>query len=196
MDQILEYLRITLGLSDNELLRTIRQTAYINHYEKGSFLLRQGECPDGFCVLINGILRGYFLDKDGTDITDCFGYRMGTIAMPFSDMSMPSPINIEVLEASDIFIIPRHTMQELLTHNFEAVQVYNRILLAGATEHWEIKNALYQYSATDRYIWFTKRYEGLIDLVAHKYVASFLGISPVTLSRLRGKIKAQPDPSN
>lgn len=196
MEQILAYLRTALGLSDDELIHSIKQTAYISHYEKGKFIVRQGEYPDGLYILVNGILRGYFLDKEGRDITDCFGYRMGTIAMPYFDMMQPSPINIEVLEPSDVFVIPRHTMQELLNHNFEAVQICNRMLLAGSVEHWEIKNALYQYSATERYVWFTERYEGLVDQVAHKYVASFLGISPVSLSRLRRKLKVQPGHSN
>ena len=42
-----------------------------------------------------------------------------------------------------------------------------------------------QYPAAERYAWFTRSYPGLIDRVSHRYVASFLGITPVTLSRVR-----------
>lgn len=189
MEQILAYFKEYLGLSDKMLIDAIMHTAYIEHYEKGEILLHQGEIPEGICFLVSGVLRGYFLDKDGDDITDCFGYRLGTAAMPYADIAQASPITIEAMEPSDIFIIPLKTIQTLMESNFETVRTYNRLLLAGAAEHWEIKTAMYQYSALQRYIWFTKKYEGLIDLVPHKYVASFLGMSPVTLSRLRRSLK-------
>ena len=44
---------------------------------------------------------------------------------------------------------------------------------------------MYQYNAQERYEWFLKKYPGVIDLISHKYIASFLGMNPVTLSRLR-----------
>ena len=40
-----------------------------------------------------------------------------------------------------------------------------------------------------RYQWFLKKYPGLIDEVSNKHIASFLGMTPVTLSRLRQKLK-------
>lgn len=48
-----------------------------------------------------------------------------------------------------------------------------------------MKVVLYQQSAAERYQWFLNAYPGLIDQVKHKHIASFLGMSPVTLSRLR-----------
>ena len=44
---------------------------------------------------------------------------------------------------------------------------------------------LYRTTAMERYEWFLNYYPGLIDVVPHKYIASFLDMTPVTLSRLR-----------
>ena len=50
-----------------------------------------------------------------------------------------------------------------------------------------------QESAMVRYHWFMKTYPGLVDHVRDKYVASFLGMTPVTLSRLRRKLREGGD---
>lgn len=46
---------------------------------------------------------------------------------------------------------------------------------------------------TRRYLWFLEEYPGMIDRVQHYILASFLGMSPVTLSRTRTKVAAERD---
>ena len=59
-------------------------------------------------------------------------------------------------------------------------------MLRGALQDiWELKTMLHKCSAQERYQWFLKNYPGLIDQVTNKYIASFLRMSPVTLSRLK-----------
>ena len=50
---------------------------------------------------------------------------------------------------------------------------------------------LYHNSAMDRYRWFHRHYPTLEPLVSGKHLASFLGITPVTLSRLRHQVKIE-----
>lgn len=59
--------------------------------------------------------------------------------------------------------------------------------------HWEINNAMYQYQALERYQWFLRNYPNLDEQVNSRYIASFLSITPVTLSRLRRWLKGQAD---
>lgn len=55
--------------------------------------------------------------------------------------------------------------------------------------HLELKRIGSQYDAMKRYLWFLEKYPGLIDAVNNKYIASYLNMTPVTLSRLRRKLK-------
>ena len=66
-----------------------------------------------------------------------------------------------------------------------------RIQLEALKKQWEIKSAMYQYDAKERYLWFLDYYPGVIERISNKYVAAFLGISPVTLSRLRRSIREE-----
>ncbi len=189
MEQIEAFLRSYVGATDPYIIHAVTSTATVRVLKKGEHLIDQGELPRGLCFLIEGLLRGYFNNFNGQEVTDCFGYHFGTIAMPYADMMSPSPICIEALENSTVLVIPTKTMQDIIDNSIEAVRIYNQMLLSGAREHWEIKTAMYQLSASQRYLWFVERYEGLIDRVRHKHIASFLGITPGSLSRLRKKLK-------
>ena len=71
----------------------------------------------------------------------------------------------------------------------EAMALYNQMLIAALKAHWELKRVLNSYTAAERYQWFLDKYPGLIDKVSNKYIASFLGMTPVTLSRLRRMLR-------
>lgn len=189
MDQIEMFLRSQIGLNSNNLCHKVMEASYIRKIKKGEYLIRCGEHPVGLCFLVNGLLRGFFLDYQSNEVTDCFGFRFGSTAMPYSDFNAPSPINIVALEDSQVLVVPIQLVQQMLMEHIEVAHIYNRLLLMGAAEHWEIKTVLYQYTAAQRYEWFLQCYEGLIDRVPHVHIASFLGITPVTLSRLRRKRK-------
>ena len=71
--------------------------------------------------------------------------------------------------------------------------MYNRYLVSALEYHWETKMLLYRCTAMERYRWFLSRYPGLIDSISNKHIASFLGMTPVTLSRLRRQLRSQAD---
>lgn len=60
-------------------------------------------------------------------------------------------------------------------------------------EHQNIKHAIYMLNAKERYNWFLREYKDLIDRVSHRHVASFLNMTPVTLSRLRKEFREQEE---
>ena len=69
------------------------------------------------------------------------------------------------------------------------MELYNRMLGAALDVQWKLKRVLSSCTAVQRYQWFLEEYSGLIDRVSNKYIASFLGMTPVTLSRLRRALR-------
>ena len=137
-----------------------------------------GEQPEALPFLAEGVLRCYVVDENGRDITDCFVSRPGDAAIGCGGLSAPSVVNIEAQ------LLP------LLDHP-QILRAYNRHLCRALYRHWEIKMLLYQCSAMERYQWFLDHYPGLEQVVSGKHVASFIGITPVTLSRLRHQLKKE-----
>ena len=119
------------------------------------------------------ITRGYFLDVNGKDVTDCFSFRCGSTMMPFSqlELDIPSPMTIEVLEESKFFCVPIATVIELQNNYSEVTTLYNKLLIRALNEHWRLKQVLNSYTAVQRYQWFLEKYSGLINKIKNKYNA-------------------------
>lgn len=178
-----------LGVTDEKLLDIVVPISRIKTMEKGESLIRHGERQSHVMFLMEGLLRGFYLDPDGRDVTDCFGFHPGTPAMACCGLNEPSPITIEALAPSRVVRIPYEAVTELLEKDVRLVQLYNTLLLKSVQEHWQVKTMVCQHTATERYQWFLEEYPELIERVNNRYIASYLGMSPVTLSRIRGNLR-------
>lgn len=183
--EMVDFYKKVLGLKNIHLIKALTDNSGICTVKKGTILEHIGVKSNQLYFLDQGLLRGFLLDAKGNDVTDCFAFTQGTPVVSCLELGQPSVVYIEALEDSQLILIPMDVVLSLLKSNLEAVHIYNQLLHNALKMHWENKIALIQYTATERYQWFLQTYPGLIDRVNHKYVASFLGITPVSLSRIR-----------
>lgn len=182
-------------LSVAEMSRILRASRMIR-LDQGDTLISIGEIPSAVCFLISGVLRSYLLDAAGRDVTDCLMAEPGEAAMPQASIDTRSAECVEALAPTELLAIDRACIQELLETSLEVNRFYNWLLMEGWQRHWDVKRVVCQCRARERYLWFLDQYPGLIDAIPNRYIASFLGMTPVTLSRLRTSLKgAQPDAS-
>ena len=186
-----EFYRKSFQLSDETELQRLTEITELVHLRKGERICQEGERQNKVTFLLRGLLRGYFLNANGRDITDCFVFQYGTPAMACLALEEPSTITIEAIAESDVLSLPMQAVLDLLERRPELYQVYNRFLLAALQTHWEVKTIMYQYPALQRYQWFLRTYPGLSEQVSGKHIASFLGMTQVTLSRLRRAIREE-----
>ena len=105
-------------------------------------------------------------------------------------MILSSSVKDSVLRISArFFCISISNVIELQNKYMEVTKLYNQLLIKALNEHWKLKQILNSYTAVQRYQWFLDEYPRLIGKVSNKYIASFLGMTPVTLSRLRKTIR-------
>lgn len=185
--------RMTEGLyiPGELVLQELLADAKLEYVKKGTLLIETGEMQIQMPVLIEGVLRGFLLDEEGRDITDCFAFRPGDIAVGCNLIGSPSLISMEAVTDCQVALLPTTVVQEELERSMEALRLYNRYLVEALQRHWEGKMLMHRCDAMQRYQWFLKTYPGLIDTVCNKHVASFLGMTPVTLSRLRRQLREQ-----
>lgn len=182
-----EYFQIT----DEELLEEVLQVSRVRTLAAGEILFKQGEIPQQLCLLMQGVIRGFLLNINGKDITDCIVFRAGDSAMPDGEFLQPASINMEALEESQVVCVDISEVYRLMQEHPELVLIRQRLLILSAQLHRDLKIVAYQYTAAQRYQWFLKNYPGLIDRIHHKYIASLLNMTPVTLSRIRRELKEQ-----
>ena len=153
-----------------------------NHAEAEDFL---ESTKTDFLFLVSGIFRGYYLDVNGKEVTDCIGFKSGTPAMSSAIDNAISPISIEAVVESVFLRIDGAKLIPLIERSPLLLKIYNEVLQTAMQIHWALKVTVTQRTALERYQWFLENYPGLIDQVSNKHIASYLGMTPVTLSRMR-----------
>lgn len=180
-----EFYQGVLGICEEGLLEKLEKNSRKRMVKRGEIIQEAGDACPNISFLVSGLFRGFFLDGNGNDVTDCFAYQPGMPLVASLRLNGPSVVSIEALEDSEIIYLDADVIYELVSTRIELAVLYARLLSNALQMHWESKVAVANHSATARYLWFQKQFPGLIHRVSHKYVASFLGMTPVSLSRAR-----------
>ncbi len=187
--QARDFFAMALNLDDEEIIEDIVTGSSFRHVQHGEILLKEGECQQEMLFLVSGIIRLYYFDVNGQEITDCFAAEPGMPIIARPKLLVPSAVYIEASTDSDMYSIPSAHIDCLLDKHCKLLKIYNNVLMDTFAMHWEIKTMICRNNAMQRYQWFLKTYPRLVDRISNKHVASFLGITPVTLSRLRRTLR-------
>ncbi len=180
-----KYIRDASGMSDAKfdnlahLLRTV-------HYKKGHVLLETGAvCAHAFHVT-NGLLRVATLDKEGHEHIVQFAPE-GWFASDRSSMYFqePSHLRIDAIEDTDAVMVGQDFF-DALANISETFRTNNTTLLHNHIRHMQDRIALLLGArAEERYQKFIAMYPDLTLRVPQRMIASYLGITPESLSRVR-----------
>lgn len=188
-----EFFSQNFELSDPAVISALSASSAPRHLNEGELLLREGEVQHEVPFLVHGVIRGFYFDENGKEITDCLVVQPGMPAVAMAEIEKRSSLYLQALEESDLLVISIHDVRDLLDRYPVLMKIYNQLLVAAFSTHWELKAIVCREKATERYKWFLQRYPGLIERISNKYIASFLGITPVTLSRIRRQLRDQKD---
>ena len=154
----------------------------------GSYLSNQGERDENEYVLLRGRARSLVTDADGNEASlNLYAAPIvitPNLARTSGDSSL---VDIEVLDDAVLAIIPAARLLELMV-NFESIREWgNTQMRQELTRKVGREWCLAALSAPQRLDWFRKNHAGYEDLFAHFHIASYLGMTPVTLSRARNR---------
>lgn len=186
-----DYLRSNLPL-DAEQLNLLCRGSRVIEVKRGDFLLRRGEtCQHRFFVE-QGSVREYAIDDRGREHLLLFateGYYLMNVDSVL--LGMPSSYFIQAIEDARIVLIDEQQVRTLVAQD-STFEQYERSLLY---EHIQMLQrrviSLMSYSAEERYLHFVSMYPEVMIRVPQTMVASFLGITPESLSRIRHQLARQ-----
>lgn len=177
------------GLTDPELLQALNDLAEVQTVPRGTVFLQAGHIQTHIYLLLTGVARGYFVDMDGADHTDCFCFRCGTPTMPPCSFDEPSPENLAAVTDCTFVVMPLQKTMELV-HRYPALtELYARFLTDAMRLHNHTRHVMCNLTAKQRFEWFLEEYPGLIFDVNNRQIASFLSMTPETLSRMKSALR-------
>ncbi|WP_085832556.1 Crp/Fnr family transcriptional regulator [Clostridium merdae] len=173
-----------------DVFSLINDHAKIITYSMGDTILWEGDTASHLYYLIKGVVRGYYIDRDGNDITKCFcaeedffstqGYRTGTSAT----------FTIECLENCNCVQLPYTIIEHILQMDKELCSIVSH-LFQNEIENQELRcKELMLLNAKERYLAFCKDNPQLQNRIALKYIASYIGVRAASLSRIRKESKS------
>ena len=175
---------------DDEGLEKISKITIIKEIPARTILLRGGEIAAEVYMVIKGCLRSYFIKENGAEITSQFFIEGKMVTSIESTMTnTPSRSYIDAIEDSIIGIIQMKNFLNLAQEDNLAKDHFNRILLSKLINYMNLHASFILDNPEKRYRKLLQDNPELISRLPQQYIASYLGITPVSLSRIRNRLK-------
>lgn len=188
--KIQEYLDRLHSLSSlsEETRQQLLDYISIRKVNKGDFILKRGEVCRHIYFVDRGIARIFYY-KNGRDITEWFASQnefLFSIKSYFKES--PSNLAIEALEDSEIILLSKACQQELIKSNLEVANLMIEAFSFSLILSQERMETIQFETAKERYLNLLKDKPEIIQKAPLQHIASFLGITQETLSRIRSQI--------
>lgn len=154
-------------------------------------LLREGEVSKKMFLVEKGCLRVWF-NNNGKDLTSQFFFENSTVGSIESfRKEIPSPVTIEAIEPSTIWWIHKNDLDKILEEVKQIPELRDRFIDALFERTFEYMKYAFSFirdTPLQRYENLLKEKPQLIQRIPQHYIASYLGITTVHLSRIKSQL--------
>ncbi|MCC7245143.1 MAG: Crp/Fnr family transcriptional regulator [Saprospiraceae bacterium] len=187
-DHDMYHFLMELNLLDFSELEKIKELVSTKIIRKGDYLIRKGSVCKEIVWIKSGILRSFYINTDGVEITNCLAFDNELMAAFSSFITQhPTEENIQAIVDSEIEVLTKDQLNTLYTESTQW-QTIGRILTEYQYVQLEQRIVSFQkYTAKQRYEELLANHAHYIQNVPLQYLATYLGMTPRHLSRLRGK---------
>lgn len=178
-----------VSFSEDEL-STLNSLLEYKKVPKKTIMLNEGEMCNFEAFVIKGCVRKYYIDANGFEVILQFAIEDAWV----SDISFsiyetkPSQVFIETLEDCEFLMFSPESKEELFTKAPRFERAFRILMQRNLSV---TQNRLFHtisQTATEKYLEFLELYPTIPQRVAQHYIASYLGISPEFLSKVRARI--------
>ena len=154
-------------------------------FAKGEIILKEGDVCEHIYYVERGLTRQFYF-KNGKELTEHIGVEH-SIVMCIESLfkEKPTYLQLEALEPTLVYAMPKHRLEEVALHNVNIQLLYRKILEESLIISQVHADMLRFETAQDRYLKLCKQSPQVVLRAPLVYVASYLQMTPETLSRVR-----------
>ena len=159
-------------------------------FDKGERIIKEGDKTNNVFYIRKGLARSYLINDKGEEITfQLFAEKQlfGNVHTILFDET--SKFTFETLEKTKVYFTDVKTFQDLSSDNLDFLKIDSRLFGRQILKQaFQRIDSFVFLSPEKRYQQYLKDYPNIINRVPDKYIANVLGITPVSLSRIRQRI--------
>lgn len=173
----------------DEAWEEIKEPWSIRTVRRGEIITAEGQTEQCFALVLDGVQRLHFITPDGEDHNVAFTYPYNYSGVPDSFfLQTPSTFNLEALTDGKMLAIDYKTMMSLMDRYRELDRWAWRLLASAGAGRFRREQQMLTMTAEQRYDRLLREAPHLFQLVSLHHLASYLGMRPETLSRIRAVI--------
>ncbi|MGD1318063.1 Crp/Fnr family transcriptional regulator [Chryseobacterium sp. 2R14A] len=187
-DTLLSHIQNKVDISEEQ--KTELQSFFtLKKLRKKQYLLQEGDVCKYLSFVSKGLLKSYFLDEKGSEHINMFAFEGWWISDFNSFINQEKAVlNIDAIEETELLMITREDYENLML-KIPVMDRYFRILYQNSlvTKDYRliVSNS---FTAEEKYTQFAQKNPDIIQRIPHNLIASYLGLAPETVSRIRKKI--------
>ncbi len=157
--------------------------------KKGEVFLEEGQRCNYFYYVLKGFVRVYYLDLEGNEVTHWFTAADSMITSPFSFLKQERNIlYLEALEETDLLLITFDQLERIMTEIESTEKAMRQLYAEFAMTFSRRVMSMHTQTAEERYLHLMEEHPLLFQKAKLFHIASFLGVTPQSLSRIRKNI--------
>ena len=185
--QLVAYFRNIQALT-NVAEADLKALCSLKNFRKGEEIQAIGATCKTIYFMVSGIGRIYYL-KDGIEVTEYFAFPKDLIVRGESLFTQnPSKKAIQALVDSEVVAVPAEPLFRMFNKHHDVERLFRLLIQNAYVDTLRRLENIQFLSAEERYARLINEKPELIQKIPLKHIASYLGITQVSLSRIRGKI--------
>lgn len=181
----MEEVKQVLNITDDRIADAVMSVSKKVCFQKHDIILNIGDAQDTVYFIQKGIVRSYYLDINGNDITKTF-MQEGEFCVGESLFETePSIQCFEALEEVETLKFHSMDLKQIILSDHDLTKTYISFLEQNLIYKMQRESSFQIMNATERYLHFHKTFENIEKRVNQSYIASYLGIAPESLSRIK-----------
>ncbi len=189
MDALINYL-LQFGNLNNQQINLIKSKAVLKEIRKDEYFQEAGKIPREVIFLTEGIMRVCYYNNKGDEVTKYFIDENNFLADINSyNQEIPSTEYIQAVTPCSYLVLSKSAMKELSMTIIEWDNIVAKITAKGLADKVNKISSMMAEDAKERYLSFLEKFPRLANRIPLSYLASYLGMTQSSLSRIRKNIR-------